>query len=64
MTEEPKAEQKLVRMEGATLILSKKIVIDPNKDGEPLAEIDVTVKIHIDELPDELYDMWKNRKSK
>lgn len=58
-----KKEDKLVRMEGATLVISKKMSIDPNKDGEPVAEIDITVKLHLDELPDELYDMWKNRKS-
>ena len=57
-------KEKLVRMEGATLVISKKMTIDPNKDGEPVAEIDITVKLHLDELPDELYDMWKNRKSK
>ena len=57
-------KEKLVRMEGATLVISKKMIIDPNKDGEPVAEIDITVKLHLDELPDELYDMWKNRKSK
>ncbi len=57
-------EPKLVRMEGATLVISKKMEIDPNKDGEPVAEIDITIKLHLDELPDELYDMWKNRKKK
>ena len=59
-----KEEQKLVRMEGTSLVVSKKMELDPNKDGEPVAEIDITVKIHLDELPDELYDMWKKRKEK
>ena len=51
-------------MEDGKLIISKRMIIDPNKDGEPLAEFDITIKLHLAELPDELYDAWKNRKKK
>ena len=57
-------EQRLIRMEDGKLIISKRMIIDPNKDGEPLAEFDITIKLHLAELPDELYDAWKNRKKK
>ena len=64
MTEENEvaAPKKLVRVEGEMLIIEKSGVVDPNKDGEPLLEMGGYVKIHLSELPDELYDYWKNRK--
>ena len=38
--------------------------IDPNKDGEVLAGIDLTLWVDITELPDEAYDAYKAKKNK
>lgn len=37
---------------------------DFNDDNEPVAGIDVTFWVSIEELPDEVYDAWKSRKDK
>lgn len=38
--------------------------IDPNKDGEVLAGIELSLWVDITELPDEAYDAYKARKDK
>lgn len=52
-------DKKLITIEDDKLVISKKVEVDPNKDGEPVLILDATVKVDIKELPDELYDLWK-----
>ena len=55
-------EKKLpISVDDGKLVIAKKMEVDLNKDGEPVLELDVTIKIDIKELPDELYDLWQAR---
>lgn len=55
---EKKTVEASYKFEDSKLIVSA--VIDTNKDGEPLAELEF--KLHISEIPDEVVSAWVSRK--
>jgi len=62
MTEQ--AEAKIIDVKDGKLLISKSFEVDPNKDGQPLAGISISLWIDIAEIPDEAVDLWMKKKGK
>lgn len=55
---------KVFEMVDGKLKVNFKKEIDPNKDGEPLAGVELSVYVDVAELPDEAIAIWKAKKEK
>ena len=60
----PVEEAKIVSYKDGKILVELDKTIDPNKDGEPLAGIKLSLWVDITELPDEAFDAYKARKNK
>lgn len=57
-------EKKLYEFKDGKLFVSKDLELDPNKDGEALLKLSVSLELDVAEIPDEAIDFWKSRKEK
>lgn len=57
-------EKKLYEFKDGKLFVSKDLELDPNKDGEALLKLSVSLELDVAEIPDEAIDFWQSRKEK
>ncbi len=58
----PEEEAKIVEFKDGKVLVNFSKELDPNKDGEPLGGLKLSVWIDLSEVADEVLDYWKSRK--
>lgn len=53
---------KVLGFEDGKLLISKTFELDPNKDGQPVAGVSLSIWIDVSEIPDEAISLWKKSK--